>query len=354
MKKWMPFGGSCTEVAQREARRTPAALHAAMRRAPGVSRAATQTLTALTISLVSLACGSGAPSATPVPPAVVIAGPTATPIATPSATSEAEDAGLRLVATLDRAEVEPGGTVTAHLVLVNDRSTPATFREPCGPGVMTVLLPSPMEPVGETWSGVEGQFKDYALRESQGTPMESSIRNPRPTTAAAAPCHAPADADQPLAAATLASGETYETDLVWTASFVRDLPSTSGSMPFSIAVQHDVQAVGNGIEQAKTLEVGGALTVLPGGDTPVSAGQALDAAISDKQVATWLAKHPRKTWVNVNLFLQPGAIGVKALPSVPYWDVEVFAEPRSWVMVTVDASKGEVLTRAVCNIPCNR
>ena len=53
--------------------------------------------------------------------------------------------------------------------------------------------------------------------------MELSIRNPPPTTAEAAPCHDTGEADEPLAAATLASGETYETDLVWTASFVRDL-----------------------------------------------------------------------------------------------------------------------------------
>jgi hypothetical protein len=125
-------------------------------------------------------------------------------------------------------------------------------------------------------------------------------------------------------------------------------------MPFSIVVQHDPQAAGNGMYQAKTLEVGGMIVVLPGGPTPVSAGQALDAAIGDKVFATWLAKHPRKTWVNTNLFLQPGAIGVKVLPSVPYWDVEVFAEPRNWVMVYVDASKAKILSHTVCNVPCSR
>jgi hypothetical protein len=125
-------------------------------------------------------------------------------------------------------------------------------------------------------------------------------------------------------------------------------------MPFSIAVQHDLKAANNGMYEVKTLTVGGTITVLPGGPTPVSAGQALDAAISDKSFATWLARHPRKTWVNTNLFLQPGAIDVKALPSVPYWDVELFAEPRSWVILYVDASTARILGKAVCNVPCSR
>jgi hypothetical protein len=272
----------------------------------------------------------------------------------PTTSFAAEDAGLRLVATLDKAQVEPGGKVTASLVLTNDRSTPVTFVKPCGLNTMTVQLPTPLEPAGETWSGTKGVFKEYALTESQGTPMESSIRNPLSTTVRAAPCDPPGAADFMLGTATVAPGATYRTDLVWTASFVRDLPSTAGSFPFSIAIQHDLKAVNNGMYEAKTLELGGTITVLPGGPIPVSAGQALDAAIRDKLFATWLAKHPRKTWANTNLFLQPGAIGVKVLPSVPYWDVELYAEPRSWVYLTVDASKAKILTHAVCNVPCSR
>lgn len=285
-----------------------------------------------------------------------MAGPTTTAIANPSLGFEAQDAGLRLVVTLDKTEVEPGGTITATLDLTNDRSTPVTFLEPCGGTVMTVHLPTPTDPAGEMWSGIKRAFKDYALKQSQGTPMESSIRNPLPTNAETEPCHAPAK-DPALASiggATLAAGDTYETHLRWTASLVRGLPSMAGSMPFAIAIQHDPQAAGNGMYQTKSLEVGGTIAVLSGGPTPVSAGQAIDAAIRDKVLATWLTKHARKTWVNTNLFLQPGAIGVKSLPSVPYWDVEIFAEPRSWVILSVDASTAKVLSHAVCNVPCSR
>jgi hypothetical protein len=331
----------------------------------GKPHAAALTLTALAMSLVSVACSTVTSSISAAPQASTVAGPTPTAIASPSLSLAAEDAGLRLVATLDKVQVEPGGTVTVGLALTNDRSTPVTFLEPCGPNPrpvrgrasgMTVQLPTPTEPAGETWTGRKGVFKDYALKESQGTPMESSIRNPPPTNAEAAPCHALAK-DPTLAGvggATLAPSNTYETDLTWTASLVRDLPSVPGSMPYSIVIQHDLKAADDGIVEAKTLEVGGMIEVLPGGPAPVSAGQALDAAIRDKLFATWLAKHPRKTWVNTNLFLQPGAIGVDSLPSVPYWDVELFAAPRSWVMLTVDASTAKILSHAVCNVPCSR
>jgi hypothetical protein len=319
------------------------------------SRAGALTLAAIGVSLVSVACSTAAPSSRPsMESTSAAARPTTTAIASRSLSSTAEDAGLRLVATLDKAAVEPGGKVIANIALTNDRSTPVTFVKPCGFNTMTVQLATPVEPPGETWSGTKGVFKEYALKESQGTPMESSIRNPPPTSAQAEPCDPPTGSDFMLGAATVSPGATYRTDLTWTASLVRDLPATAGSAPFSIVIKHDLKAASNGMYQAKSLEVGGTITVLPGGPIPVSAGQALDAAIRDKLFATWLAKHPRKTWVNTNLFLQPGAIGVKVLPSVPYWDVELYAEPRSWVYLTVDASRGKILTHAVCNVPCSR
>ena len=249
----------------------------------------------------------------------------------------------------------------AHLALTNDRPVEVTFIEPCGRGTMTVTLPVPIEPVGEIWSGVKRSFKEYSLKSSQGSPMESSIRDPLPTSAQAGPCAA-AGADGSVAGAdgsvagisTLAPGATYETDLTWTAELVRGVPATAGSMPFTVAVQHDLEPVANGMFKVETIVVDGTITVMPGGPQPVTAGQALDSVIADTRFAKWLAKHPRKSWVNANLFLQPGAIGVESLPAVPYWDVELFAAPRSWAILAVDASTGKVLTRAFCNVPCDR
>ena len=55
---------------------------------------------------------------------------------------------------------------------------------------------------------------------------------------------------------------------------------------------------------------------------------------TDATFAKWLAKQPRKSWVNANLFIQPAAVQVAVLPDVPYWDVELFRE-RDNVVATL-------------------
>ena len=57
---------------------------------------------------------------------------------------------------------------------------------------------------------------------------------------------------------------------------------------------------------------------------------------------------------NANLFLQGRAFGVDVLPEVPYWDVELYREPRNWAVLYIDAMSGDVLRRNFCNIPCDR
>ena len=150
------------------------------------------------------------------------------------------------------------------------------------------------------------------------------------------------------------AGATYETGVAWTAQIVGGVPAVPGPAPFSISMLHDLVPAANGLVQAETLEVTGEITVLAGAPSAVSAGIALDATIADRAFSKWLAEQPRSSWVNANLFLQPGAIGVAVLPSVPYWAVELFREPRNWAIYYVDAMTGKVLDRNFCNIPCDR
>ena len=56
---------------------------------------------------------------------------------------------------------------------------------------------------------------------------------------------------------------------------------------------------------------------------------------------------------NANLFLQPPAVGVDELPSVPYWDIDLFRVPRNWATLYVDASNGTILKKMFCDIPCD-
>lgn len=306
--------------------------------------------------ILLVACSSGAPSV--VPGGATAPGASALATApSPSApiTFTAEHDRLELVASFDRLVVEPGGDVTVQLSLRNARSEDVSFSEPCGQSdAMTVEVPNPVEPVGREWDGIAGVFKAYALGQSTGTPIESSVRTPLKTMAKGSRCHAPTVGEPSFEHQTIPAGETYESTLTWSAELVKDLPAGPGDMPFSIQVRHDIEAAGGGMYKAETLAVNGAITVLAGGANVVTAGEALDAALADPDFSAWLSKQPRKSWENANLYLQPGAVGVDVLPTVPYWSVELFRAPRNWAIYYVDASAGTLLKRMFCDIPCDR
>ena len=278
-------------------------------------------------------------------------GPDASPV-----TKVAEADGLRLVAMFDRVEVEPGGSVTVALRIENTRSTDVVFEEPCHPLSMTVEVHEPVEPIGREWDGIAADFKTYALERSSGSPMESSIRERHQTGVAAQPCHAPngpAGGDGSLPTTIIPAGTTYETFLTWTAEIVPGVPALPGVAPYAIRVAYDHVAEG-GVLTAPTIGPSGAILVLDSGaPTAISAGQALDAALGDRQFAAWLEQQPKDAWVNANLFLQSRGFA-EGFPEVPYWDIELYREPRSWAVLYIDAMNGNVLDRIFCDIPCDR
>jgi hypothetical protein len=308
---------------------------------------------AIAVAIGLVACGpaiSPAQTSSSVQPSAQ----TAVGSPSPSATTVVEDAGLRLAATFDRLKVEAGGTVTVALSIENTRPTDVEFEEPCEASAMTVTVLVPVEPIGRDWDGIAAAFKTYALKESAGSPIESSIRTGMRTTASSTPCHAPTGAGGDLPATIIPAGTTYETVLTWTAEVVPGVPAVPGPARFSIAVLHDQRLAAGGMTTADTLTATGTITIVDGAPSAVSAGQALDSVLADAAFAKWLTEQPRKSWANANLFIQPGAVGVDVLPDVPYWDVELYREPRNWAIAYIDALGGQVLRRSFCNVPCDR
>ena len=187
-------------------------------------------------------------------------------------TTVAEAAGLKLVAMFDRVEVEAGGTVTVDLSIQNTRATDVVFEEPCAIETLTVDLLVPVEPVGREWDGIAAAFKTYALENSTGSPMESSIRTPLPTAAKMLPCHAPnAEVATGQAMAIIEAGMTYETVLTWTAEIVSDVPATPGAAPFSIKVRYDLESAAGGMVSFETLQANGTITVVDGAGSETDA-----------------------------------------------------------------------------------
>jgi hypothetical protein len=279
---------------------------------------------------------------------LVAAGPGASPV-----TIGAEALGLKLVAVFDRLEVEAGGTVTVDLSIENTRPTDVVFDEPCETQGMTVDVQAPVEPIGRDWDGIAAAFKTYALETSTGTPIESSIREPLRTVARTPPCHATDTGAGGIGPTKIIeAGTTYVTVLTWPAEIVPGVPAVPGPAPFAITVLFDHKEAGNGLFAIETLEATGTITVLDGAPSAISAGQALDAALDDPEFAAWLGEQPKDAWGNANLFLA-GRGFVQPYPEVPYWDVELFLEPRNWAVLYIDAMSGEVLRRTFCDIPCD-
>ena len=234
-----------------------------------------------------------------------------------------------------------GEAVRVHLALHNDRDVPLVFGEPCMLGALGVKVAVPTDPVGRDWAGMKRQFKDYALEHSQGSPMESSIREPLFSSATADPCHAESsDAVKGRASRPWQRVGPTENDFTWNADLVSGVPATAGTFPLSTHVDIDPTGTDNGLVSFDTIAAEGMVKVEPGEHEALSAGQVLDSVIADPKFAAWLPSAPRRTWENANLFPMPAAHGAKVLPDAPYWDVELFREPRSFAVVFIDALTG--------------
>ena len=115
--------------------------------------------------------------------AVAVAVSCSSPSAEPSASDAADAAdgpgvvlqaaadGLALTVQIDRVDVAPGGDIGARVTLQNQRAEPVAYMDPNCQEAPTWTLESlalPIEPLGQTWAGIAGEFKRYALTEGFG------------------------------------------------------------------------------------------------------------------------------------------------------------------------------------------
>ena len=320
------------------------------------------------LALGACSSGGGLASGGALSPSLARPGPTAGGARTagpaPSGPVAAQDDGLALVVSLSRSEVPSGGDITLDVTVRNDRSTPVTI----GPGncgalvTMYAELPVPLDPRGKTWTGIEGEFKNYALAHGYregGLPMS----HPGWVYADAGRC------DQPPVDRTLEPGGTLTASMTWTAQLVPGVPALPGVVPFTVSLAHDPTGGPpsyppdyHGVRGLwfflyRQLTVSGTIDIV--GDRPVvvSAGQAIDAMLDDPRFATWLTQKPAATWSIANVFLQNAGEAQGIVPAGPSWDVELFREagvPRNWAIGFVDAASGRVLSVTFCNEPCSR
>ncbi len=105
------------------------------------------------------------------------------------------------------------------------------------------------------------------------------------------------------------------------------------------------------------VQVSGEVTVEPGDQRLKSPGQVIDALLADKAFSKWLAKEPKRTWSNTNLFLLSWPKHEGIIPKGPSWEIDLFREvgvPRQWAIAFVDPFDATVRSVTYCNVPCDR
>lgn len=87
----------------------------------------------------------------------------------------------------------------------------------------------------------------------------------------------------------------------------------------------------------------------------MSAGEAIDVLIADRQFQDWLAEQGPDTWSVANVYL--GVTDQDGTSRSPSWTIELFREvgvPRNWAIGRVDVDTGVLVSLSFCNDPCAR
>jgi hypothetical protein len=269
-----------------------------------------------------------------------------------------------MTVTLDRADVVPSGAVRVIVAIHNGRSGPVELSvDQCGAtATMFAVVPVPVDPGGQAWEGIAGEFKRYALEEGYG-PGGTPATAPARVYATVQPCREDAPG------LTLAPGESASASLVWTAALVEGVPALSGDVPFEVGVGHDPTGappsyppgykgpLASWVKAYKQLSVHGTMRIDGDAPTVLTAGQALDSMLADSRFAAWLSGQPRTTWSGANLFLMNHGEAQGIVPAGPSWDVELFREigvPRNWAIGYVDPFTGAIRSLTFCSAPCDR
>jgi hypothetical protein len=272
--------------------------------------------------------------------------------------------GLTLSVSLNGSSVRSGDSLDVTATVTNGSASAIDYAVPwCGgaaKGYVDVALPQ--GPVGRTWSGIAGTFKQYVLTEGYA-PGAARALDPMRVDLWTRPCQ------EVTGELEIRPGETITSVLSWPAEIVQGVRALPGPVPFAVSVSYDRQ---NGppslapdhegpppgwFPEYKQLEVTGTVQVV--GDAPALAGpgEVIDSLLDDTNFAEWLAEQPRSTWSNANLFLNSSSEAHGIVPEGPSWEVDLYREigvPRHWAIAFVDPFDALLRSLTYCDVPCDR
>jgi hypothetical protein len=260
----------------------------------------------------------------------------------------ATDNGLSMKVSLDDAHVVAGSDLNLTVVANNARPMPVVLSMACGaPAVVTGLVPLPLDPNGLDWDGVAATFKQFATSKGHGPGAVPAL--------APVEVGATGECPQDQFEMTLAPGDSTTSSLAWKAQIVGGVPAQTGVVPLEISIGHDPTGAppsyppdyiglhASWSKAYKQLAVAAAVDVVDGPTKLTSAGQALDALLSNERFANWLLEEPPESWEDANLFLTYGDGSDGIAPKGPSWEVDLFRSvdgARSWAIGFVDPFSG--------------
>jgi hypothetical protein len=220
----------------------------------------------------------------------------------------------------------------------------------------------PLEPVGRRWEGTAGAFKTVALASGYG-PGGVPATEPLDIPLQPARCP-PSDSYE----ARLNPGDERAATFVWHADYVGGVAVIPQAVAIRATVGYDRQngppsyppdytgIRGNWFPIFKQLQAETSVDVAGAGPKPISAGEAVDAALGDASFRNFVDEQADGSCEGVNLYLND-IRGSAIFPDGPAWMVEVFCEtgvPRHFAIAAIDPLTAAVRMVSVCNSPCQR
>ena len=235
----------------------------------------------------------------------------APPTSAPAVTGSRD--GLTLTVVPDRTAVGPGEVVTFTATLTNDSGKTVDYGSTSCPGAASgsVAVPLPSGDPGKSWTGIKAQFKDYVMTQAMGPGIVPAL-DPLRVEMRGTTC----GGDPSIEAVPLEPGGSVTNTLTWRPELVAGVDAIGGPVSFTVSAGYTEHAdqptpkptdPGGPMASRQLLfqqvQASGELTVMPGDQQLKSPGQVVDALLADKGFSKWLAREPKRTWSNTNLFL---------------------------------------------------
>jgi hypothetical protein len=309
---------------------------------------------------VASVSGAASPEVTPMASASGAASPEATPVASASGGLDLSQDGAELQISSTSSVLAAGQPASIDVTFTNRRNTVLMYDTNQCWAQVALMAALPLAPVGKAWTGSAGAFKDYALKLGLA-PGGAAATDPM-VLGSDASC-GPSDSFETA----LAPGASVSGTFPVPTQYVKGVPIVPQTADVKVSIGYDLQNPppsyppdysgprGGYVPIFHQIAIETKLTIGGTGPTLITAGEAIDAALSNSDFANFVERAPASTCGgNVNLYLTDNE-GAGDLPAGPAWMVESLCDsPRQFRILAIDPFTGAITAAIKCDVPCDR